>query len=131
MCLSLLCVNNGPGNVKQKHMRLVHVQTISIVVLADRPFCTKRFFELSMRTMMLRVLLVVFQTLGSFRPFKEHISWAGDLLSGCSLIKELKKRKKNWECDLTMESVRCQNQQFSWIFIKRTYPLFSRPVSSE
>lgn len=46
VCLSLLCVNNGPGNVKQKHMRLVHVQTISIVVFADRPFCTKRFFEL-------------------------------------------------------------------------------------
>lgn len=57
VCLSRLCVNNGPGNVKQKHMRLVSIQTISIVVFADRPFCTKHMFELMMG---LRVLLVVF-----------------------------------------------------------------------
>lgn len=43
-----LCVNNGPANVKQKHVRLFSVQTISIVVFAHRPFCTKCIFELLM-----------------------------------------------------------------------------------
>lgn len=132
MCLSLLCVNNGPGNVKQKHMRLVHVQSISIVVLADRPFRTKHFFELSMRTMMLRKGAISgVSNPGEFQTIQGAHFMVWRLIFWMLSYKRNKKRGENWECDLTMDSVRCQNQQFSWIFIKRPYPLFSRPVCSE
>lgn len=83
MCLSLLCVNNGPGNVNQKHMRLVHVQTISIVVLADRPFCMKRFFE---RLVFILLIFTMFKAQDNFRQVKEHISRTGALFSDNSVL---------------------------------------------
>lgn len=63
-------------------MRLVHVQTISVVVLADRPFLRETLFQ----RMVLIMLIFVFKAQENFRLVKEHISPTGALFSDNSVL---------------------------------------------